>query len=181
MKNIVLVFSIILVLCFMVSCQNKAEKAELEKFRLKAQIEEQNMALCRKLVEELNKGNIDFVREINAPDYAFYFPSSNPVTMNTDEVITMIKTNLASAPDANWSVEEQAASGDVVFTRIIVRGTHTAEYQGLPATGNKFELSVLNWSRWKDEKIIEEREEADMLGYMQQIGMEVRPKQPEKK
>lgn len=61
MKRMVVVFSVILVLCFMISCQNKAEKAELEKFRVKARIEEQNMALYRKLMEELNKGNIESV------------------------------------------------------------------------------------------------------------------------
>jgi len=181
MKKLLCAIPLIVLLCFVTSCQNKAEKAELEKFRAQAQIEEQNMALYRKMIEELNKGNIDFVKEANAPDYVYYFPSATPKTMNTDEVIAMIKTNKESFPDVTWSLEEQIATGDVVISRLVVRGTHTVEYQGIPATGNVIKLSVLNWCRMKDGKIVEEREEADFLGLMQQLGMEFRPKQVEKK
>jgi len=181
MKNPILVVSLVLLLCFVFGCQNKAEKAELEKFRAQAQIEEQNMALYRKLIEELNKENIEFVREANAPDYVYYFPSANPKTMDTDEVIAMIKTNKEGFPDVNWNLEEQVAAGDVVISRLVVRGTNTAAFQGMPATGNKIELSVLNWCRLKDGKIVEEREEVDMLGLMQQLGMELKPKEAEKK
>jgi len=36
MKNPILVVSLVLLLCFVFGCQNKAEKAELEKFRAQA-------------------------------------------------------------------------------------------------------------------------------------------------
>ncbi len=181
MKNPILVVCLVLLLCFAFACQNKAEKAELEKFRAQAKIEEQNMTLVRKMIEELNKGNVEFLREANAPDYVYYFPSANPKSMSTDEVIGMIKANMESFTDLNWSLEEQVATGDMVISRAIVRGTHTATYQGIPATGNTVEISFINWCRLKDGKIVEEREEADILGFMQQLGMELKPKGAEKK
>jgi hypothetical protein len=46
---------------------------------------------------------------------------------------------------------------------------------GNPATGNKFELNLINMSRVKNGKIVEEREDYDSLGLMQQLGMELKP------
>ncbi len=63
----------------------------------------------------------------------------------------------------------------------IVTGTHQGEFQGIPATGNEIEVStILIWS-FKNGKIVEEREEANWLGMMQQLGMELKPKEGEKK
>jgi predicted ester cyclase len=51
---------------------------------------------------------------------------------------------------------------------------------GIPATGNRFEISGMNLCRFKNGKIIEEREELNMLGFMQQLGMELKPKEVKK-
>lgn len=179
MKNPIVAVSLVLTLCFVFGCQNKAEKAELEEFRAQARIEEQNMALYRQEIDALNKGNVEFLREVNAPDYVYHFPSANPKTMGTDEVIAMIRGNLEGFPDARWTLEEQVAAGDVVVSRLVVRSTNTASYQGMPATGNTVEFSSLNWCRMKDGKIVEEREEVDIFGFMQQLGMELKPKEAE--
>ncbi len=175
MKNTIVAVFLVLLLCFAVGCQDKAEKAELEAFKARARTEERNMALYRKLMDELNKGNVEYYREAVAPDYAYYFPSASPKAMGVDETISMIKANLAGFPDGRWTIEGQVASGDVVVSRLITRGTHTAEYQGMPPTGKTFEMGLLNWSRFKDGKIVEEREEGDMLGFMQQVGLGLVP------
>jgi steroid delta-isomerase-like uncharacterized protein len=180
MKKSILVVSLVLLVCFVFGCQNKAEKAELEKFRAQAKIEEQNMTLYRKTIDELNKGNIEFYRETMAPDYVYYFPSVNPKSMSSDETISMIKTTMESFSDLNWSIEGQVAAGDIVISRVKIKGTHTGTYQGIPATGNKVEFGVMNWCRLRDGKIVEEREEVDMFGFLQQLGMELKPKEVKK-
>lgn len=177
MKNRYVVVSLIILLCFASGCQDKAGRTELEKFRAQAKIEEQNMATYRKTIEGLNRGDLGPYREAMAPDYAYYTPSANPKSMSSDEVISMIKTNLEGFPDASWSIEEQVAAGDVVITRMVTRGTHTAAWQGFPATGNKVGFSMINWCRLRDGKIVEEREEWDILGFMEQLGMELKPKE----
>jgi steroid delta-isomerase-like uncharacterized protein len=179
MKNSVLVVPLVLLLCFVFGCQNKAEKAELEAMKAKAKLEDQNRELVTRCFEELNKGNVDFIREATAPDSVYYFPSANPKSMSPDEVIGLVKMDKEGFPDLNWSLEEQVAAGDVVISRFIVRGTHTATFQGIPATGKKIEISVIHWHRLKDGKIVEDREEADILGLMQQLGMELKPKEKE--
>ena len=180
MKNPILVVSLVLLLCFVFGCQNKAEKAELEKFRAQAKLEEQNKAFMRKVGEEMNKGNIEILSEANGPNYAYYFPSANPKSISSDELIGLIKTLKAGIPDLIWNIGEQVAEGDIVVSRGIMKGTHTATFQGIPATGKEFELSVINWVRIKDGRIVEEREDADIAGLMQQLGFELKPMEVKK-
>jgi predicted ester cyclase len=61
-----------------------------------------------------------------------------------------------------------------------MRGTHQGEFAGIPATGNKVEISGIMIGRIENGKIVEEREEMDMLGLFMQLGMELKPKEVKK-
>lgn len=134
MKKLLYVIPLAVLLCFTFACQNKAEKAELEKFRAQAKVEEQNGQLYRKIVEEWNKGNYEYLKEAYAPDYGFYFPSGNPKAMSREENLETIKKIREGFPDLIWSIEELVASGDMVITRNIYRGTNAGSFQGMPPT-----------------------------------------------
>ena len=180
MKNPLLVVSLVILLCFTFACQDKAAMAELGKYRAQAKVEEQNKALYRKLVEEWNKGNYEYLKEAYAPDYVYYFPSANPKPMSREEAIEMIKGIRAGFPDVIWSIEELVVVGDMVITRNIFRGTQNGTFQGIPPTGNKIEPSSIIVARIRDGMIVEEREEYDALTMMQQLGMELKPKETKK-
>ena len=84
---------------------------------------------------------------------------------------------IKAIPDYNWTIEEIIAVGDKVITRNTERGTHEGEYFGIPATGNKFEMSVIFITRIENGKIVEDRVEQNTLGMMQQLGMELKQKE----
>jgi steroid delta-isomerase-like uncharacterized protein len=180
MKNPILVVSLVLLLCFAFGCQNKAEKAELEKFRAQAKLEEQTQELVKHDFEEINKGNVEIMNEMYAPEYRFYSPSFNPKPMSREETIEFIKTIFKAFPDVNWRIEKLFVDGDTAIIWNVVTGTHQGEFAGIPATGNKIEVSSILLWRLKDGKVVEEREEADYLGLMQQLGMELKPKEVKK-
>ena len=48
---------------------------------------------------------------------------------------------------------------------------------GIPATGNKIESSGILIARIENGKVVEQREEFDMMGFMQQLGMELKPRE----
>ena len=183
MKKLLLVVSLVVLVCFTFACQNKAEKAELEKFRAQAKLEEQNKEIVKRLFEEFNKGNIEIMNEVLAPDYSYYVPSNNPKPMSREEQIEAEKMFLKAFPDRNLRIENLFTAGDTVIIRGIATGTHQKEYEGIPipATGNKIELSNIFFMVLKDGKIVEAREEANILGFMQQLGMELRPVEAKKK
>jgi len=180
MKNPILVVSLVLLFCFAFGCQNKADKAELEKFKAQANVEEQNRALLMSVFAELNNKNADVYQEMYAPEYRWYFPSANPKGLSREEESGFVKSLWAGFPDCHWDIEEIVAQGDRVIVRFVFRGTHTGEYQGLLPTGNKTEIGGIWMGRVKDGKIVECREEDDLLGWMQQLGMELKLKEVKK-
>jgi steroid delta-isomerase-like uncharacterized protein len=181
MKNSILVFSLVLLLCFAFGCQTKAEKAELEKFRAQAKAEEQNSKLVKHFFEEANKGNVEILNELYAPEYLFYSPSINLKPMAREDTIEFMKSIFRAFPDFNWRIEKLFVDGDTATIWNVFTGTHQGEFEGIAPTGNRVEVSSILLWRLKDGKIIEERAEADMLGLMQQLGMELKPKEAEKK
>jgi ketosteroid isomerase-like protein len=180
MKKLFLILPLALILCFVVGCQNKEAMAELEAMKAQAEVEEQNMALVRSVFDELNKQNEAVYEEFYALEYGWYFPANNPIALTRDEEAGFVKLLWAAFPDIRWDIAEMIASGDMVMARFMVRGTHEGEYQGIPPTGNMFETGGVWTARIKDVKLLEVREEADFLGWMQQLGMELKPKEAEK-
>jgi steroid delta-isomerase-like uncharacterized protein len=180
MKKLLLILPLALILCFLVGCQDKAAMAELEGFKAQAAVEEQNMELVKGLLEELNKGNAEIWKELCAPEFAYYSPSESPEPMSVDVTIECFQMAFKGFPDINWKIQDLIAKGDKVIFRITETGTHDGEYRGIPATGNKIKVGVISILQFKDGKCVEIREEYDGLGFMQQLGMELKPKEGEK-
>ena len=180
MKKLLMILPLTLILCFMVGCQDKEAMAELEAMKAQAEVEEQNKELVKRIFEGLNERNADIYQELYAPDYAWYFPSNNSKPLSREEEHGFVKILWDAFPDINWSIEELIAKDDRIIARFIARGTHTGEFQGIPATGNKIESSGSWIARIENGKVVEVREDADLLGMLQQIGMELKPKEAEK-
>ena len=180
MKKLCMILSMALILCFMVGCQDKEAMAELEAMKAQAEVEEQNKELAQKMFEAWGKGDIEAFKEFLAPDYVYYYPSGNSKPMSLEELTGMAKMFWNGFPDMSFSMEEIFAVGDRVIFRFIQRGTHTGDFMGIPATGNNFESSGILISRIENGKVVEQWEEFDMLGMMQQLGMELKPKEKEK-
>ena len=170
MKKLILVLPLALILCFMVGCQDKEAMAELEEFRAQAEIEKQNEALYRGIIEELNKGNSEYFNEFYSPDSLYYFPSNNPKPLSREEAQEFVKSFFRAFPDFSLSIEELFAVEDRVIVRLILRGTHKGDWHSIPATGNKFEISSTFIIRIENGKVVEEREDFDQLGFWKQLG-----------
>lgn len=57
-----------------------------------------------------------------------------------------------------------------MVARIRATGTHKGEYMGIPPTGARISVTVVRFFRIPGGKIVENRDFADRLGLMQQIG-----------
>ena len=181
MKKYLCVVPLVLVFCFTIACQDKAAMAELEKYKAQAKVEEQNMALVRTVFDRLNRSDETVYQEMYAPEYSWHFPSNNPKVMTREEEAGGVKSAWSGFPDLHWDIEEMVSSGDRVIVRYVERGTHKGEYQGLRPTGNMLEACGVWMARIKDGKIVEVREDFDELGWMQQLGMELKPIAAKKK
>ena len=181
MKKYFWAVPLVVLLCFAFACRDKAAMAELDKYKAQAKVEEQNKVIANREWEAWSKGDFEAFKEVVAPGYVYYMPSGSARSLTREETIEMGKMVHKGFPDVTFSIEEMFAVGDRVISRYTMRGTHRAETQGIPATGNKIEISGIMINRIEHGKIVEDREEADMLGLMQQLGLELKPKEPMKK
>ena len=180
MKKLCMILPLALILCFMVGCQDKEAIAELEAMKAQAAVEEQNKEIVKQVWELYGKGDFEAFKELYAPEFVYYSPSATPKPVSIEEAIEFGKMIFKAAPDSSWTIEELFAAGDRVITRWIYKGTHEGEFMGIPPTGNKVEFGGITIARIKDGKIVESREDYDYFGFMQQLGMELKPKEGEK-
>ena len=177
MKKLFMVLSLVLVICFVVGCQDKEAIAELEEFKAQAALEEQNIQLFKNFYEAVESGDVEKMREFFSPETVYYSPSGNPNPMSGEENIAFTKMIIEAIPDISHNFEEIYAVDNKVIARGMIGGTHEKELEGFPPPGNTFKVSAIYIFTIKDGKIIEMRDETDMLGLMIQLGMELKPKE----
>lgn len=130
---------------------------------------EENKAIARRAMEELDKGNWSVFIELHAPDFVFHGPGS-PKPLTREELEQSVRMGHAAFPDWDRTIEDMIAKGDRVVIRLAWRGTHKGEYKGIPATGKQVANTAIVIFRIAGGKIVEVWEEADALGLMRQIG-----------
>jgi steroid delta-isomerase-like uncharacterized protein len=129
----------------------------------------QNKAIVRRAFEEPWKGNLDVIDELIATQYIGHDPANPEPLRGPAGVKEFISTYRAAFPDARITVEQQLAEGDLVATRWTGRGTHEGELMGISPTGKRVTVSGLTISRLEDDKIVEEFQNWDTFGMMQQL------------
>ena len=141
------------------------------------EIIEQNKELTLKMMEAWGKGDLETYKGLLAPDFRFHYPSNNPNPMSQEDLIEFSNMHRKAIADISWSFEEVIATEDKIILRFIESGTQVGEFMGAPDSGNKYEASGILISQIENGKVVEQREDYDMLGLMQQLGMELKPKE----
>jgi steroid delta-isomerase-like uncharacterized protein len=179
MKRLILVASLALALCLTFACQNKAEKAELEKFRAQAATEEQNKAVARQLHEALDSQNIERFNELFAPGGVVHGATPQE-DISAENSAQFLQPFYQAFPDLSHSIEDLFAKGDKVVARVLIQATHKGELMGIPPTGNKVKYHQITILQIADGKIKEGWRLTDSLGMMSQLGLELKPKEVKK-
>jgi len=126
-----------------------------------------NKALLRRWIEGVNKGNLALFDEVYG-DCVYYSPATGE--LKREALKQFMASLLAAFPDGRWTIEGQVAEGDKVATRWSFTGTHQGELMGVAPTGKRVTASGMVIDRIVEGKIVEEWEEWDALGMMQQMG-----------
>ena len=131
-----------------------------------------NKVLIRRVIEEgFNKRNLALLDKLYA-DCVYHSPATGE--LKSEALRKFVASILAAFPDGRWTVDDQVAEGGKVVTRWSFTGTHQGDFMGLAPTGKHVTTSGMVIDRVIKGKIVEEREEWDTLGMMQQLGA-VRP------
>ena len=134
-----------------------------------SQTDENKKVVSRFIEEFKNKANHDIVDELLTTDFVHHLkdprlPPGRPAIKLLGQII------VAGFPDVHATVEELLADGDRVIERTSAVATHTGEFNGIPATGNKVAWTEIHIYRLEDGKIAEMWSEIDLLALLAQIG-----------
>ena len=179
MKKLSMTLPFALILCFMVGCQDKEAMAELEAMKAQAEMVAKNEAAVRYLLEETDKMNYAAWDEVYSPDYVARF-AGTPKSLNLEEHKRANRSLYVAFPDLKHEINDIVAEPDRAVFYVTLTGTHKGEFMGIPPTGKKIKYAALGWLRFSEGKIIEGYAMADMQSLMQQLGMELKPKEKEK-
>jgi steroid delta-isomerase-like uncharacterized protein len=179
MKKLFMLFTVALILGFIVGCQDKEAMAQLEAMKSQAAIEEQNKDIAIRFYEEIDKQNFDAAIAMIAPEGKLYsqggFEPAKP-----DDLKPIFPVWFSAFPDYAHQIQEVIAKGDKVVVRTTYTGTHKGDFFGVAPSGNTFKYLGIHMLTIKDGKIVEGWILEDMLYLMQQLGMELKPKEGEK-
>lgn len=139
---------------------------------------EQNKALVRKLVEEvINQGNISMIDEFLIPDFVEHeeLPPGIPPGREAPKVLfTMLRS---AFPDLKATIEHLIAEGDEVVLHMTWTGTHEGEFMGIPPTGKRISINVIDILGIAEGKFVEHWGVMDSMAMMQQLGVVPAPDQ----
>ena len=141
---------------------------------------EENRALIQRFVEEVfNRGNLDVVDDIYAPDYVGHTAGSPEQTLGPEGVKEFVELYRSAFPDLHTTIEDIVAEGEKVAYRWTAVGTHRGELLGFAPSNNRVELTGITIERIEGSKIVETYNNFDQLGMMRQIGAIPAPEQSE--
>lgn len=117
---------------------------------------EKNKEVVRKFNKEcVEKGNEKVLNELLSKDFLdrSALPGNPP---GPEGMVYFINQILRpSIPDITVEIHDQIAEGDKVSTRKTFRGTHLAEFMGIPATGDKISIDIVDIVRLRDGQYVE--------------------------
>lgn len=176
MKKYLSVIPLVLLLCLVVGCQDKATRAELEQFKAQAALEAQNKELARGFFAAIDKNDFEGIQRLCSEDFFIMAPSL-PEPLGLEALPVAIEAHYAAFPDWIHTIEELVAERDKVAVKIIQTGTHTSSYEGIPPTDKKVTMPAQGLLVISNGKIKEFWAIEDYLDFFQQLGMELKPKE----
>lgn len=129
---------------------------------------EQNKALVSQFLKRLDEDRRG-IDEACDSRFVAHLPGGTPA-VGREGFAQFVSLFYLAFPDLCHTVEDQVAEGDMVVSRLTVRGTHHGFFQDIAPTGKQITFTDIMMSRIEDGKMMELWAQFDALGLWQQIG-----------
>ncbi len=106
-----------------------------------------------------------------APDFRRHDPGLPFEVVGPQGVKQLADALLPGIPDMTLPIEDVIAEGEKVLVRLRVQGTHGGELMGIPATGRRIDIAVLDLFQFRGGMLVEHWALLDNLGMLRQLGV----------
>lgn len=129
---------------------------------------EQQKEVFRTLIREgFNRGNFDAWNDCLPESFTEHQHGMPQTLEGFKRAIAGLRT---AFPDLELTIDELISVEDKVWARMTGRGTHRSSFMGMPATGKRFEITVIDVCRFENGKIVEHWGVPDRFALLQQLG-----------
>jgi predicted ester cyclase len=121
------------------------------------------------MYELISAHDIDGFGEHLADDFVEHedLPAGGP---NREGVMAFFRMQIAGFPDMAMTVEDVVDGGDKVVARGRFTGTHTGPFMGMPPTGRRVDVGLIDIMRFADDGLVHEHWGVfDAMAMMQQL------------
>jgi steroid delta-isomerase-like uncharacterized protein len=126
---------------------------------------------ARRMYDLLNSGDIDGFGEALADDFVEHEETPG-LAPTKDGVLEFLQIQRAAFPDLRMEPQDVLASDDKIIMRSKLTGTHQGELMGIPATGKRIDVQLIDIIRFGDDGLAHEHwGVVDSLAMMQQLGV----------
>jgi steroid delta-isomerase-like uncharacterized protein len=124
----------------------------------------------RRLYESISAGDIETLGEFFADDLDEH--EENPgFEQSKSGALELFQALRAAFPDIRMEPEDILVDGDKVVARVRATGTHRGDFMGIPASGNKIDVQLIDIIRFGEDGLAHEHWGVlDALAMMQQMG-----------
>ena len=135
---------------------------------------DQNKAILSRIFEIMSQGNLADLDEVVAANVIDHNPEPGqaPGLEGVRQALTMWRV---AFPDLEMVAEDMIAEGDKVVARLVMRGTNSGEFMGMPSTGKEVSITGVEIARIAGGKTVERWGQFDGLGMMMQLGLMAQP------
>ncbi len=129
-----------------------------------------NKEVYRRYIELLNTQKLDSLSEVVDPEkYREVCVGFTPGWVDLPKAVSSLETVVAGIPDLHARIDDCIAEDDKVYARLTVTGTNSGSFYGVPATGGSYEVSMFDYARIEDGRIVERIQQSDTLSQMRQM------------
>ena len=138
-----------------------------------SQLEEQNIALIKRIHSEISNGNMAIFDEVLSPDYIRHCQAMPPELWEINDTgvfKAFVADFLKAVPDGKDEIDFIFADSNMVAYVTTTTGTQTGPMGDLPPTGRKFMLKNIVIQRIEDGKVAETWISWDNVAMLTQLG-----------
>lgn len=130
-----------------------------------------NKQLVREYFQAFLRRDEAWWRAHIAPSFVRHDPGLPFEVRGPEGVKQLADALLPGIPNMELPIEDLVAEGEKVLARLRVQGTHKGELMGIPATGKRIDIAVLDLFQVRDGMLIEHWALLDNLGMLRQLGV----------
>lgn len=119
-------------------------------------------------VDAWNAGNLGAYLRLYREDITLHGYAPEP--MGKDDVRVFYEAVHAGITGNHLEIHETLWDGDACTLRFTMSGRHTGEWLGVPGTGTEVAVDGITILHFEGDQVIERWSQADLLGFLVQVG-----------